>query len=201
VSSVLGFLVVGGLVFAAGLAAWDSQWFGTRFRGRDQRDFRTRRVKRHRLESPVYVTTYEPPSEVQVKFRNAEKRFPLNRVEQAALRALALRTSAAISDGDEKALRSMISDATLTTAVRSHWLVQRDLPANANADVIAAWARQQTSWATSTSRRVDGTAPAAGDRCPCGATFLVRRRRSDGRRFLGCSAYPACRVTRPLPRK
>lgn len=36
------------------------------------------------------------------------------------------------------------------------------------------------------------------DRCPCGGTWVRRQRRSDGRPFLGCSAFPACRRTRPL---
>lgn len=34
-------------------------------------------------------------------------------------------------------------------------------------------------------------------RCPlCGAAMRERRRRSDGRRFFGCSTYPSCRGTR-----
>lgn len=36
------------------------------------------------------------------------------------------------------------------------------------------------------------------DRCPCGGTWVRRQRRADGRPFLGCSAFPACRRTRPL---
>jgi hypothetical protein len=35
-------------------------------------------------------------------------------------------------------------------------------------------------------------------RCQCGQAMLVRTRRADGTRFLGCSTFPACRHTRPL---
>jgi topoisomerase-like DNA binding C4 zinc finger protein len=37
-----------------------------------------------------------------------------------------------------------------------------------------------------------------GDRCLCGGTFKVRRRKADGVRFLGCANYPKCRETRTL---
>ena len=33
-------------------------------------------------------------------------------------------------------------------------------------------------------------------RCPdCGASLRIRRRRSDGEEFVGCSAYPGCRFS------
>jgi hypothetical protein len=32
----------------------------------------------------------------------------------------------------------------------------------------------------------------------CGESMVVRRRRSDGNQFYGCSAFPRCRQTRPL---
>jgi ssDNA-binding Zn-finger/Zn-ribbon topoisomerase 1 len=36
--------------------------------------------------------------------------------------------------------------------------------------------------------------------CPdCGAPLRIRRRHSDGVRFLGCSTYPDCQHTQPLP--
>lgn len=38
----------------------------------------------------------------------------------------------------------------------------------------------------------------AGERCLCGGTFVVRRRRADGVRFLGCGNFPDCRETRLL---
>lgn len=39
-----------------------------------------------------------------------------------------------------------------------------------------------------------------GDACSCGSgVFRVRRRRVDGIRFLGCSAYPKCRSTASYP--
>jgi hypothetical protein len=38
-----------------------------------------------------------------------------------------------------------------------------------------------------------GTAP-----CVCGASMVVRARRRDGARFLGCSTFPSCRRTQPL---
>jgi len=34
-----------------------------------------------------------------------------------------------------------------------------------------------------------------GQGCPCGGTMLVRTRRADGVKFLGCSRYPQCRRT------
>jgi hypothetical protein len=36
------------------------------------------------------------------------------------------------------------------------------------------------------------------DGCACGGVMLVRTRRSDGARFLGCSNFPKCRRTRPI---
>jgi hypothetical protein len=35
--------------------------------------------------------------------------------------------------------------------------------------------------------------------CSCGAPMVARQRRADGAAFLGCSRYPACRHTQPLP--
>lgn len=32
----------------------------------------------------------------------------------------------------------------------------------------------------------------------CGAPMVIRRRRSDGRMFLGCTRFPECRETKPL---
>jgi len=37
-------------------------------------------------------------------------------------------------------------------------------------------------------------------KCKCGANFVVRRGKS-GKRFVGCSSYPNCTVTYPLPQK
>jgi hypothetical protein len=34
--------------------------------------------------------------------------------------------------------------------------------------------------------------------CVCGAPMVVRARRRDGARFLGCSTFPSCRRTQPL---
>jgi hypothetical protein len=34
--------------------------------------------------------------------------------------------------------------------------------------------------------------------CVCGARMVVRARRRDGARFLGCSTFPSCRRTQPL---
>lgn len=33
--------------------------------------------------------------------------------------------------------------------------------------------------------------------CACGADMVIRTRRQDGHRFLGCSTFPVCRRTRP----
>jgi hypothetical protein len=41
--------------------------------------------------------------------------------------------------------------------------------------------------------------PSAGDRCECGGEVVIRTRRSDRSRFLGCSRFPACRRTWPVP--
>lgn len=38
----------------------------------------------------------------------------------------------------------------------------------------------------------------ASSRCRCGQAMVVRTRRTDGTRFLGCSSFPTCRHTRPL---
>lgn len=38
----------------------------------------------------------------------------------------------------------------------------------------------------------------SGSKCSCGGTMVVRRRRSDGHKFLGCSRFPKCRRTRSL---
>ncbi len=34
-------------------------------------------------------------------------------------------------------------------------------------------------------------------RCSCGSEMLLRRRKSDGKPFYGCSRFPVCRETRP----
>lgn len=34
--------------------------------------------------------------------------------------------------------------------------------------------------------------------CRCGGTWVERKRRSDGAKFLGCSRFPACRATQAL---
>jgi restriction system protein len=40
----------------------------------------------------------------------------------------------------------------------------------------------------------------AGPTCPrCGAALVVRRNRRTGEAFLGCSRFPNCRHTQPLP--
>lgn len=42
--------------------------------------------------------------------------------------------------------------------------------------------------------------PRTGSPCPCGGKFVSRKRRHDGRRFLGCSNFPLCTQTRPYRR-
>jgi ssDNA-binding Zn-finger/Zn-ribbon topoisomerase 1 len=38
------------------------------------------------------------------------------------------------------------------------------------------------------------------DPCPCcNGPMIIRTNRQDGRRFLGCMRFPACRGTRRLP--
>jgi hypothetical protein len=54
--------------------------------------------------------------------------------------------------------------------------------------------------------RLDSGGPPAGYEpsahaiaiCLCGAAMVERRRRRDGKRFLGCSSFPACRHTQPI---
>ncbi len=33
----------------------------------------------------------------------------------------------------------------------------------------------------------------------CGAKMVIRSRGSDGAKFLGCSNYPTCKHTEPIP--
>jgi hypothetical protein len=40
--------------------------------------------------------------------------------------------------------------------------------------------------------------PSSVTPCVCGAPMVVRARRRDGARFLGCSTFPSCRRTQPL---
>jgi hypothetical protein len=47
------------------------------------------------------------------------------------------------------------------------------------------------------SVRTPDTAATAPGVCPCGGELALRRRRSDGRAFYGCSRYPSCRHTAP----
>ncbi|MBI2170316.1 MAG: topoisomerase DNA-binding C4 zinc finger domain-containing protein [Actinobacteria bacterium] len=42
------------------------------------------------------------------------------------------------------------------------------------------------------------SAASPGNRCRCGGRFVVRTRRADGKKFLGCSGFPRCRNTRDL---
>ncbi len=49
----------------------------------------------------------------------------------------------------------------------------------------------------SASGSTDLDMPAAIGRCACGGTLVLRRRRSDGQPFFGCTGYPSCRHTRP----
>jgi hypothetical protein len=60
----------------------------------------------------------------------------------------------------------------------------------AAAKANAAW-KAREALAAERSRKTR-----TGDPCPCGGTFVVRRRRSDNKRFLGCSRYPECVETR-----
>ena len=43
---------------------------------------------------------------------------------------------------------------------------------------------------------VDQAIPEASQACSCGATMVMRQRRSDGSPFWGCSRFPQCRQTR-----
>jgi len=40
--------------------------------------------------------------------------------------------------------------------------------------------------------------PSTDGPCVCGGAMVLRRRRSDGNPFYGCSAFPRCRKTRPV---
>jgi hypothetical protein len=51
---------------------------------------------------------------------------------------------------------------------------------------IAAAAHKPATWSDR---------PEVGGQCPCGGTVVHRSRRADGRPFLGCSRFPACRRT------
>lgn len=46
----------------------------------------------------------------------------------------------------------------------------------------------------------DGRSSSSRQACPrCGESMVVRKRHSDGARFLGCSGFPRCRNTLPFP--
>lgn len=90
-------------------------------------------------------------------------------------------------------LRSRITDALeralppADTSNQGARRAEKDAPAE-------AWAA-----ASALPRPDDGSAPSSPACQRCGETMVVRRRRNDGARFLGCSAFPRCRNTLPLP--
>jgi hypothetical protein len=75
--------------------------------------------------------------------------------------------------------------------VKNWLLAQRHVLGPSEVTAIAAAAAKPGTWQR---RPPSPTAPV----CSCGAEMVVRTRRSDGNRFLGCSRFPACRHTREL---
>ncbi len=65
--------------------------------------------------------------------------------------------------------------------------------------LAATHATNQGASAAAVPPRDDDPSTSSPPACGrCGDTMVVRQRRSDGARFLGCSAFPRCRNTLPL---
>jgi hypothetical protein len=64
----------------------------------------------------------------------------------------------------------------------------------------AAQEKAHAVWKARQDLKSKNAKPRAGSTCICGGTLVVRQRRSDGRRFLGCSRYPKCGTTHAYSR-
>ena len=101
-----------------------------------------------------------------------------------------------LTDGDvsvDAELRSRIANAldeALPPAADSERAKQRSSRHAAAATQPASVMPSTPDYRTSSSLPVCGR---------CGEAMVVRSRRSDGARFLGCSGFPRCRNTLPLP--
>jgi hypothetical protein len=78
-------------------------------------------------------------------------------------------------------------------------------PANKTASEIplvdsAAQEKAHAVWKARQDFKSTNTKPRVGSKCICGGTLVVRQRRSDGKRFLGCSRYPKCGTTHAYSR-
>jgi hypothetical protein len=85
--------------------------------------------------------------------------------------------------------------AVLRVAALHKWLQARSVvltPTEVTA--IASVAHKPSTWAAPSAQP-----SREGETCECGGTLVTRTRRSDGRRFLGCSSYPRCRRTHEAP--
>ena len=86
------------------------------------------------------------------------------------------------------------SEPDRIAAVLDAALRPADQPARSSAAASEATAAGKATGATA------GGVPEGAMVCPrCGEQLVERRRRSDGNRFLGCTGFPACRHTAPLP--
>ena len=99
----------------------------------------------------------------------------------------------AISYADESDIALFVYDksgeiAPLNDAAQRFTIADLDTRARAHSAAKAREALHQ-------ERR--STKARSGSSCSCGGKFVTRRRRRDGKRFLGCTNYPRCSETRP----
>jgi hypothetical protein len=95
---------------------------------------------------------------------------------------------------DDLVVRQPPEDVTvLRVAALPRWLRARPATlTSAEVTQIASVAHKPSTWV---KHGEVPSGPSEGGACECGGTLVVRTRRSDGHRFLGCSAYPRCRRT------
>jgi hypothetical protein len=87
-----------------------------------------------------------------------------------------------------------------TKAIADHLARSLKPAAPSAASPVSDWAGEPTAHEPASPPVAASVAWQGGtsSRCRCGQAMVVRTRRADGTRFLGCSSFPSCRNTRAL---
>lgn len=184
-------------------------WLEMKLLGRDKRDYRTmpgRRTGSGPYDYVPPVTYHDPPDADTLRRRQWQDAHPFDPRLRKAWTTFAIKIGLGISAGDEGYVRRMLTHVGKSAdriAIIDHWKAAHGFEAVANMETILSDLRQRETWgrdpdALARNREQRARRPRAGKRCECGGTLVRRTRGSDRRPFLGCSRYPACRVTSPI---
>jgi hypothetical protein len=105
---------------------------------------------------------------------------------------VAVRGSLAVF-ADEITIKHQPEDVLVASprSVKDWLLEQPDVLATHEVIEIAGAANKPSTWHETQGRE--------GAACTCGGQLVPRTRRNDGQPFLGCSRFPACRRSWPVP--